>query len=318
MSLLHPKYPVAGVDISFYQYPIKFDVLIPKIDYAIIKAGGGLLNNGGIKEDYRFKEFYRAFDNRVPLGVYWYWHPGYSGKEQGEAFLEITNSISARPELGYYIDLEEKNYTSYSYKVKQQFTQNILEFLSVVDNKVPTLYNKYVNIYTGGPYWNNYVDHSKIPNLINRVAWVAQYFNSYPMDKPTVTLSGINKIKMWQYSRKGGVPDTQTGIGKTMGVYSFGLDVNAWLLKRSEFETYFHYTLPKEDLTKNLPYAIKPFKLGTYIRSGPSELTYKAVASSYTEPLEVILAVRDNLDRLWYQVGKNMYVAAWLGEPIYK
>lgn len=318
MSTLHPGYQLAGSDISYYQYPIDYNKFIPHFDFVIIRAGAGL-PGGTWKEDIRFREFWRAFANRLPRATYWYFHPAADPIEQANAFLDIVNSNGGYDiEMGFYIDIEEKWTYTATYQAKKEYTDKVVKFINVVDKGIKTPYNKLTGIYTGGPFWRSYIDYTKIPLLSQRTSWLAQYFKYYPMTKPTEYIAGMNPMHIWQYSRKGGLPDSyMPGDGKKLGAYSFGLDTNVWLLSVQQFESRFHVNVPPEDLTKNLPLAIKPFRSGSIIRNGPSELTNQAVASTYMEPLGIIKAERDSRGKLWYQIGKNMWFAGWLGEAIY-
>jgi len=151
-----------------------------------------------------------------------------------------------------------------------------------------------------------------------RTSWIAQYPYNYPMMKPAYSLPGFSRLQMWQFSRKGGKPDTALqGDGKKWGAYSYGLDMNVWLYTAQEFENWFHCKPMKVDLMNNLPYAIKPFQAGYYLRKDATENSL-TLATTMINPIEIQGAKEDEKGRLWYQVGKAIWFAAWLGEAIYK
>lgn len=314
MSLVHSGYAIGGVDISKWQDPINFSILLPKINFIIIRAGS---IDGGIREDPRFRDYWRETRN-FTKGAYWYWHPDYSAKEQAECFIDAVKSAGIfETKIGLYIDLEEKANRTPTFEVKKDYTAKIKTFIDYVDANITTPYNKLTGIYTSAPYWQSYVDYLKIGSLGLRTAWLAQYPKNYPMDRPSYTLQGFPKIHFWQFSRKGGKPDSApTGDGKKWGVFSYGLDMNVYLYSKQEFEMWFHCKPSEVDLTETLPKAIKPFSMGYYIRKDASDLS-QVMATTYTNPIEIMGAKEDNKGRLWYQIGKSLWIAGWLGELIY-
>jgi GH25 family lysozyme M1 (1,4-beta-N-acetylmuramidase) len=315
MSLVHPGYAVGGADLSKWQYPVNFSILLPKLNYLIIRAGS---IDGIIKEDPYYDDYWRSTVG-FTKGAYWYWHPDYDAKLQAECFIDTVKSSGMyTANMGLYIDLEEKANRLPTLEVKKEFTEKVKTFLAYTDANITTTYNKFTGIYTSYPYWTNYLNYSSIPNLSRRTSWLAQYPKNYPMEKPSYNLPGFVKTHKWQFSRKGGKPDSaMVGAGKEWGVYSYGLDMNVWLGTKLEFENWFHCKPMPVDLTTNLPRAIKPFQSGYYIRKDASDMSL-VVATTYTNPIEIMGAKEDIKGRLWYQVGKSMWFAAWLGEPIYK
>src|SRR5512139_3820659 len=76
------EWPVTGVDISYWQGAINWDILASMVDFVIIRAGYG--------NDYfdpRLNEYRQgAMDHNVPFGVYWYLKPGKDWRKQAFNF----------------------------------------------------------------------------------------------------------------------------------------------------------------------------------------------------------------------------------------
>jgi GH25 family lysozyme M1 (1,4-beta-N-acetylmuramidase) len=315
MSLVHAGYAIGGVDISKWQYPVNFSVLLPKLNFIIIRAGS--IDGGLIKEDIRFQDYWRE-TRGFTKGAYWYFHPGYDPLLQAKQFVDTMSNVGMyTANMGLYIDLEEKNGKTPSPEVKLDYTNRAKIFIDYVDSKITTPFNKYTNIYTGNPYWTNYINYTKIPNLMYRTAWLAQYPLNYPMERPTLTLPGFSKLHMWQFSIKGGKPySAAVGDGKKWGVYSYGLDMNVWLTTENDFINWFHCNPMPVDLTTTYPKYVKPFQMGYNFRNKPSDMS-TVLGTTYSQPIEVMGAATDAKGRLWYQIGKGMWFAGWLGEAIY-
>ena len=69
-----------GVDISSAQKGLEWDVIAPFIDFAMIRAGGTDKSNATVAYDSQFAiNIQGAYDNNVPVGVYFVPDPELNG-----------------------------------------------------------------------------------------------------------------------------------------------------------------------------------------------------------------------------------------------
>jgi GH25 family lysozyme M1 (1,4-beta-N-acetylmuramidase) len=314
MSYVNALYEVGGVDISYWQSPVRFDILTPKIQFAILRCSAGL------QEDKSFDTYARELRRyRVPYGVYHYWYPKMDALAQADICLQtIKDSGQGWPDLGIYIDLEERPDYSLAPNLKNFCTEKVVQFIMRVEKGITSLYNKYVGIYSTQSYWSTYIDYNRIGRLSERTPWIAQWPSNPPYQRPTSTLQGFPRMRLWQFSDRAGKPQGQPGNGKEWGVYSYGLDLDVYLGTKSEFESWFHVKLqtPTTPPEQSLPRAIKPNRIGISLRPKPSETSYPVLATTSNNPIEVMAAAVDEKGRTWYQLGKTLWFPAWEGTPV--
>jgi len=307
MSLVHPAYPIGGCDISSWQVPIRYDELYAKINFILLRAGHPFLRPDW--EDDTFQRSRREAESvQLPWGSYWYLEHEVDPEAQARAYIEFLGNKMG--DIGAYLDLEDRTINGVKYVLtaanKTLHTQNAIKFLKIVDAKLQSSGSKqrYCGIYSNS-YWNEFIYHSQIPNLKERWVWQAQYFNNWPMPKPTMKLNGMASTSFWQFTDEGSNPHNKGGNGKQWGVGSFGLDMNAYLGSAKEFELKFGIK-PKEVLI--LPTACKPFQSGYNIRAKPSELSLSVASTRYAAPIEVMGETVDEKNACWYQLGKGMWI----------
>jgi GH25 family lysozyme M1 (1,4-beta-N-acetylmuramidase) len=315
MSYVNPLYEVGGVDLSHWQSPIDFKVLAPKIQFAILRCSHGL------QEDKSFDTYVRELRaRRIPFGVYHYWYPAMDSLLQAQVTLDAINgSGGGWPELGVFIDLEERPSYTLAPNLKNYCTERVVQYIMKVEKGIQSLYNKYVGVYSTQSYWSTYIDYTRIGRMTERTPWIAQWPNNPPFIKPTASLQGFPRMRLWQFSATGGVPTGTPPNGKDWGVYSRGLDLDVYLGTQSEFEGWFHVNLQtRPPVPETLPEAIKPLRTGIALRPKPTEMSYPVLANTQNYAIEVMSSAVDEKGRTWYQVGKSLWIPAWEGTPVNK
>lgn len=168
---------VRGVDISRYQGDVDFDILYDQsIRFAFIKATEGI----GHIDPLFIQNWENGKASDIKIGAYHFYRFEYSGKEQGEHFI---NNVSLESEdLPPVIDLEY--YGEYidnpaSPNTVKEDLREMIEILYNAYGKKPIIYcNRYVyNHYIKGDFtdvdiWFRYIHkNQKFPELSDGRQW---------------------------------------------------------------------------------------------------------------------------------------------------
>ena len=318
MSLVHPNYEIGGCDISFYQNPIRWEILSSRISFVIIRSGDGIRPDG---QDPKFTENWQdAKAHNVVRGSYWFFRPEIDPVRQANQMISLLSSDWG--EMGIYADLE-MNQTHMS---KAAYTTALLKFINTAEPQITSEHNRLLGLYTSYGFWDFNVDETRIPQLAERALWVAQWPTGVPI-QPTRLPKGWPRWDLWQFSVNGGLPYGQPGNGNTVwGVNSKGLDMDVWRGSQAEFEAFFHCTIgevpPEPPPTPII--AFKP-QVRLNIRPRPSDQATPILGTTSTEPLPVIGQAQDSQNRIWYKIGESgqgkyeMWIAGFLGgTPIFE
>jgi len=316
MSLVNPNYEIGGCDISYFQDPIRWDILSQRISFVIIRSGDGIRSDG---KDPKFTEnWLGAKTHNVVRGSYWFFRPELDPVQQANQMIGILQADWG--EMGIYLDLE----INQSRMSKTTYTNAVLSFLKTAEPQITSPYNRLIGLYSSYGFWDYNVDYTKIPALADRTLWLAQWPTG-PATQPSRLPAGWPRWDLWQFSINGGLPYGQPGNGnKVWGVGSQGLDMDVWRGNKAGFEAYFHCSLgsiPGGPLPT--PIAFKPLA-SLNIRPKPDETAQPILGQTSTQPLPVIDQVYDKLNRVWYKLASSgggkyeMWIAGYLGgSPIY-
>ena len=180
LTLLNCKYN--GIDVSVWQGPdIDFKkVKADGINFVIIRAGCG-----SKKDEYFEKNYKKAKEAGLNVGVYWYAKALTETASKNEA-QNVLNAIKGKQlEYPVYYDIEQKEILAKGKKFCSAIATNFCEILE--SNK------KFCGIYASKSYFDSYfTDTVKNKYTI----WVAQYYS-----KCTYT----GKYGIWQKSSNGSV-----------------------------------------------------------------------------------------------------------------
>jgi GH25 family lysozyme M1 (1,4-beta-N-acetylmuramidase) len=315
MSLVHPAYEIGGCDISYYQNPIRWEILSSRISFVIIRSGDGIRTDG---TDPKFTEnWHDAKANNVVRGSYFFFRPEIDPVWQANVMIGLLNSDWG--EVGIYLDLEI-NTPRLS---KAAYTQAVMKFINAAEPQITSQYNRLIGLYTSYGFWDYNVDHTMIPQLAERPLWVAQWPTT-PAIEPSRLPKGWPRWDLWQFSTNGGLPYGQPGNGNTVwGVYSKGLDMNVWRGSKEEFEAFFHCTVgePPDGGGGGNIVAFRP-STRQNIRPHPSEQATPILGQTALEALPVIGQEKDSQNRTWYKIGSSgegkyeMWIAGYLGGTV--
>jgi lysozyme len=157
------EYPVRGVDLSYYQGNIDWDVLAEQnVTFAFIKATEGVDHN-----DTQFSQTWEsAKDSSVYVGAYHFYRFEDSGAEQAENFIQTVpvteNTLPPVIDVELYASLEETDLPDV-----EETQENLREMLELLEEHygvkpilyaAPNTYRKYVKVFQGDyPIWlSNY------------------------------------------------------------------------------------------------------------------------------------------------------------------
>ena len=222
---MESPYETIIIDISKWQGEMVEDVtLAAKPDGIILKAGGLYYNSGVEYTDGQFESNYKKFNNKIPLGAYYFFYPHFSGESQAIHFLEIIKGKSFH--LPIFLDFESNIKKVDAYKVRREVVY-FLEYLYAN-------YSGEIGIYTRGMFWNYYFGHSTYGSQFK--LWIARYSEDpdYPLTHPwnsdlTTKPESWHDWWAWQYS------DSNTN-GKLYGATgSTAIDMNYVNMSKKEY-----------------------------------------------------------------------------------
>ena len=310
MSFVHPLYEVGGVDLSYYQYPVDYDTLDPRISFQGARLGDPEIN-GMI--DYTYVGYsLNARLRKKPRLAYWYWRPNFSNDSQLRALEPLVKDDW--PEMGVYADTEFNPGIS-----KSTLSAKLDEFLNGLDSMVPIGSGEIAGLYSGISFLNNNVDHKRIRLLEMRPKWLALVpVNIIYPPKPWAHPYGWPDIPdIWQFNWNGGALYGTPGKGREWGVSSRGLDLNVFCGTRREFELRFNI-IPTGGQMEAIGF-VASAKIN--MRPVPSDAFGIKVVGQLHPTGTTVPVYKTETDKkgrgLWYQIsGDSQYeiwVASWVG-----
>jgi lysozyme len=210
---------VLGPDISLYQdnntTPAQIDFRKMKAagaSFVIIRAG----QNTWIDPDWQYN-YIEAKKAGLPRGAYFYYDSRVTPESQAALFLSLVDGNY--PELGIWLDLEEKYLGAY------RGWANWKRCLDILKARAPR-----VGIYTGPSYWkeNRPLGATYLNYFKSFPLWIANYEVSQPIIPAPWT---PDECVFWQY----GTPS----IGPEYGVESIEIDMNYFNGDAAAFASYF-------------------------------------------------------------------------------
>ena len=191
-----------GVDVSYWQGVIDWNVLASKAEFVYIKA------SDRTSADRRFKANWTGAQKAgIPRGAYHFYHPNIDWKEQVTTFLREHNGDPG--DLAWAIDVEVGNQTPWSVDQIRglELFMRSMSMYAASDELAPPL------IYTANWYWTSNIG-TRAPWAASYGLWVASYIGTLVIPPPWTT------YKLWQYSADG------NRKGKEYGVQSVDIDLD--------------------------------------------------------------------------------------------
>ena len=184
-SNIPQSYPILGIDVSHYQGDINWEQVSlmnindDSVQFAYIKATEGL----SVKDAEMPKNVDGASKNGIECGVYHYYIPALSAKDQADFFVDETfdHNYSIAPAL----DIEVSGDLN-----STQIRDSVIVFLNRVEERIkirPIIYT----------YFNFFESHFKSSDLVQKeFFWIAHYAASCPA-------MNQEQVKVWQFSENG-------------------------------------------------------------------------------------------------------------------
>jgi len=171
-----------GIDISMYQKKVDWENFDKTISFVICKSTEGIY-----KIDSKFSENW----NKIPVirGAYHFFRPQFSGRTQGQLFLETVNFGDG--DIRPIIDVE---YTGmWKHMNNKKAVGNLIEMIDYIKEKTGII----PIIYTTGAFWERYV----LPyyNSSDHLLWIADFRGNREPKIP----KNYPEWNIWQYSSKG-------------------------------------------------------------------------------------------------------------------
>jgi hypothetical protein len=231
MIALSPN--ATGIDISYWQS--KFDIdkldtekILAILDFVFLRIGYGS-QDGKIKEDHKFREFWQELVDHPEIlrGLYWYFSSHSSWEEQRDAVFEILDSLNGHWEM-FALDFE-----SLYNKKSAGFALSAVRFMKAVQKRYP---GKRVLLYAGKydysgwlKFYTDEVDdwalwHAQYPwqHWYNLTAWFMNWWGGIfakLAKSPSLAKSRDGRYEIWQVAAK-------TLLGRALGVGSLDVDIN--------------------------------------------------------------------------------------------
>ncbi len=171
-----------GIDVSYANGKINWDIMKDNVDFVIIRCGYG--GNYVNQDDIRWYTNVKACEERgIPYGVYLYSYATSVERAVNEAEHVLRLLQGHKPEYPVFLDLEEA-------RIAALGKDTILEIAQVFCEKITAagyVYGTYANKY----WYDTYLTHSWYNE---HPKWIAQY-------NKECTYKGLYDI--WQYSKTG-------------------------------------------------------------------------------------------------------------------
>lgn len=219
-------YPVVGVDVSYWQQFIDWDMLASKVYFAFLRAG-----LGNSDYDTRYPEYLNgAHRTGRGVGLYWYMKPrvGTNFKQHVYSFASIYKDSSSQ--LPPVFDVEETGGLN-----KTELTGWLQKAVMLFEDTVGIS----PMIYTSPGFWNTNIYRNDWAK--NLPLWVAHWTTA---DNPILPndWGAINIPKpwaFWQHSSK--------GIGSEYGASSKYIDLNRYHWSLASFNANYNMDLKPLD-----------------------------------------------------------------------
>lgn len=289
------------VDVSHWQGTIdwnKFRSTMPYLLAAILKCTQGDATSP-YRKDAKFSLNKSSCQSlEIPWGAYHFFEPKYDSVSQANWFVENVGTGCSI----YVADIENNKKadgTSFSNSEMMSRTKAFCERVTSLTGTKPMIYTSYGLWNTwcvGTPVW-----WSKYP------LWVAHYTVSQTPKLPI----GWTNYKIWQYTSK--------GDGKKYGMQSFDLDMNRFNGTPEQLVAFFkNGKLPSGVPLPPLPPIPDMVTVNTAnlnIRSGAG-VEYRDIGDTPLNSVWLVEGVEyDKSGKIWYKVGRGVYLAGWLVNP---
>lgn len=180
-----------GIDVSYYQGTINWELVKPNIDFVILRCGYG---RDIVSQD--DKEFIRNANEctrlGIPFGVYLYSYAQNTGDAISEANHALRLIKNYKLDYPVFYDVEDKIQSPLS---NEQLTDICETFCNILENN-----NYYVGIYTNLYWFNTKLNSSRLDRYDK---WLAEWRSEATYTKP---------FGMWQYTSNGTVSGINTRV----------------------------------------------------------------------------------------------------------
>ncbi len=171
-----------GIDVSYANGKLNWDLMKGKTDFAIIRLGFG--GDYTSQDDVQFMNNIRGcIRNNIPFGVYLYSYATTVEKAKSEAAHALRLLRGIMPKLPVFFDLEESRISQLG---KSKILAMAKAFCEIIEN-AGYVYGTYAN----KNWFENYLTDVWYDT---KVKWLAQY-------NDTVTYNG--RYDIWQYTSTG-------------------------------------------------------------------------------------------------------------------
>lgn len=273
---------ILGCDISHWNGAVDFPRMrAAGVRFVFIKASDEFLPGG--RDDHFRYNWGEARRAGILAGPYHYYRKGYSPQLQAGNFFQAVAETNWYGDLPPVVDFEEPD-SAYNLKAFLDWVRNLFGCR-------PIIYTSSGKWFNPSPVWTYEYD-----------LWVASYTTNPSPSMP----AGWQDWKFWQKSRK--------GDGHFYGVESYDLDMNWWYGSEAELYAYANTEPPPV----KAPNAAKVLVSSLNIRSSPDSTSIQNIVAmtSLGKVIAVESAVQDGTGKTWYQVGRGLFLAAWLCEAV--
>ena len=143
-----------GIDVTEYQGEINWDVVKPKIDFAILRLGC-IGNKDNHTLDKQFERNYSECKRlNIPVGIYVYCYCNDEETVKKGADWTIQKMENKILNLPIYIDMEENSISNLG---KEKLTNICIEFNTIIENA-----KLWAGVYANENWFNNYLDKDEI------------------------------------------------------------------------------------------------------------------------------------------------------------
>ena len=273
---------VRGVDLSFWQGVVDWELLASRVHFAYIRAGYG----NSYLDPKLAANVAGAAANDVPYGLYWYLKPDKDWKKHAESFAAAIHQYGCK--LYPVLDLEETGGLSKS-ALDSWVLKFVNRFLEVTGYDLSELAT-----YTSAGFLNTNIPMTNYLKWTN--LWVAHWTLASQPIIPYEWAIPLKSWKFWQYSAK--------GDGAYYGTQSKSVDLNRYNGSLEQFEDEFNIVLP-DPLPTPLPEPIVPLKR-VKVKSTVEWLNVRAQPAAFATDLgdlikaSVVPVVEVNGD--WYRI----------------
>lgn len=294
---------VQGIDVSYHQGKIRWEIVALRVDFAYIRACYGT------KEDSEFKRNWEQSDSYgIPRGAYCYFLPTQSPVAQAEKFASLIGTFGPDGKYQYSGSPEELEYLPPMLDVEEQrpwfvLGKNAYDYTLAVTQFVDhfeAITGIQVGVYTSPGFWNKWI----LPNTwaYKLALWVAHWTNAALPLLPNDWKMVGGRANFWQYA--------VLKDGKEYGMESYGLDHDRWRYSKSSW-----MDAPEPD---EIPDGVFPrYRVAVdtlNLRDGPDgKIIGKTTRGAVWETTG---AVTDGQGRVWLQSGPTVHLASWLTEIV--